>query len=329
MKKFLCAGLYLLMSLWSWQVLRRSATLGPEVRIDRCPLRKCLDRPYSIGIGVTIGRKTHVEGCASIGDYAQIGEHCLIRAGAVIGRHAVVENHTTVDGFVPDHAIVSGSPCQLLGFSAHESDSPATCISLRGSAAMKTLAGHFTFESILDIGSGAGDHARFFMEQGKSVTCIDLGSSVYFDSNDVRNVIKADYLEHKFGQTFDCIWACHILEHQPNPNIFLKKVYADLTDDGILAITVPPLKYDIVGGHVTLWNAGILLYHLILAGFDCAEAAVLSEGYDISVIVRKKAAILPKLDYDKGDIEKLRKFFPCAVTEGFDGRIIRCRWPLS
>lgn len=329
MKRFLCAGLYLLMSLWSWLALRRSAVLGAGVRIDRCPFQKCLDRPYSIGIGVTIGKGTHVEGCATIGDHAQIGEHCLIRAEAVIGRYAVVENHTTVDGFVPEHATVSGSPCQVLGFPVRESDSPAHCISLRGSAAMKTLVGHFAFQSILDIGSGAGDHARYFTEQGKSVTCIDLGSSIYFGDNSIQEVIKADYLEHGFDKPFDCIWACHVLEHQPNPNIFLKKIYSDLAEAGILAITVPPLKHDIVGGHVTLWNAGILLYHLVLAGFDCAEAAVLSEGYDISVIVKKKAAILPELDYDKGDIDRLRHHFPCAVSEGFDGRIMRCRWPPS
>lgn len=168
------------------------------------------------------------------------------------------------------------------------------------------------FDSVLDIGSGEGLHSRIFKEHGKDVTCL-----TYEDG---------DYMCKLYDKQFDCIWASHVLEHMPNPNKFLNKCAADLKDGGILAITVPPLKHDIVGGHVSLWNAGLLLYHLILAGFDCSQAMIKEYGYNISVIVKKKIITLPKLKMDSGDIIKLSEFFPFEVKEPFDGRIKELNW---
>ena len=106
----------------------------------------------------------------------------------------------------------------------------------------------------------------------------------------------------------------------------MKKCFDDIDEGGIFAVTVPPLKHEIVGGHVTLWNAGLLLYQLILAGFDCSSASVKTYGYNISVIVRKKAATLPRLRMDFGDIEALSHYFPFPVANGFDGRILEVNW---
>lgn len=173
------------------------------------------------------------------------------------------------------------------------------------------------FQSVLDIGSGDGAHAKVFRDAGKDVFTASLRPPADF--------IK-DYLHINFGNRFDCIWASHVLEHQKNVNLFLKKCFSDLNDDGILAVTVPPAKHAIVGGHLTLWNAGLLLYNLILAGFDCSEAAVKTYGYNISVIVRKKAADLPVLAMDCGDIEKIQQFFPFPAEQGFDGQIDELNW---
>ena len=70
-----------------------------------------------------------------------------------------------------------------------------------------------------------------------------------------------------------------------------------------------------------LRNAGVLLYNLILAGFDCSKASVGSYDYDLSVIVRKTRAEFPvDLHFDEGDIDKLAAFFPVPVHQAFDGR---------
>lgn len=169
----------------------------------------------------------------------------------------------------------------------------------------------FPVSEILDIGAGEGRHAQIFRAQGINVTEIH-----YKDG---------DYLDRQVPST-ECIWASHVLEHCPNPGLFLRKCFHDLKDEGILAVTVPPLKHEIVGGHVTLWNAGLLLYQLILAGFNCVNASVKTYGYNISVIVRKRPFNLPKLKMDFGDIETLAPYFPMLVYNGFNGEIQEINW---
>lgn len=190
-------------------------------------------------------------------------------------------------------------------------------MSINGDLALDACKG-LAFDSVLDIGSGAGLHSNYFRDLGKKVTTIDIAG----DSD-----IVGDYVSTNCGK-FDLVWCCHVLEHQLNVNSFLTKCYSEINDGGYIAVTVPPLKHEIVGGHVTLWNPGLLLYNLILAGFDCSEAMVASYGYNISVIVKKKPFEMPELNYDFGDIEKLRAFFPVSVTNGFDGRLQeRLNWP--
>ena len=164
--------------------------------------------------------------------------------------------------------------------------------------------------SLLDIGSGSGEHAQGFCRAGFDVTTLDLNSPAD---------IKGDYLKIFLTQQYDCIWASHVLEHQRNPGWFLDKCRIDLKAGGLLAVTVPPRKDEIVGGHVTLWNPGLLLYNLVLSRFDCSKADVYVQNYDISVLVRKYEIDLPALCMDHGDITSLADFFPMPVGEGFDG----------
>lgn len=204
------------------------------------------------------------------------------------------------------------------------------------SHAIQKLLDEFEFATILDIGCGTGLHSDVFMRYGKGVTAIDYGNSEYFSLNksNVRTIV-ADFNTYEFNQKFDCVWCSHVLEHQLNVNQFLLKVHRTLKADGILALTVPPLKHQIVGGHVNLFNAGIVLYHLILAGFDCSQASVLQYDYNISVIVKKMPAfMLPSdLSFDSGDIRKLRQYFPEGIEydseihdDTFDGNIQSHNW---
>jgi len=193
---------------------------------------------------------------------------------------------------------------------------------LFGNEAAVKLAKDYSFKTLLDIGSGPSqglNAANFFKELAKDVTRQDINP-------DYKPDLLGDFNNLATDKLYDCIWCSHVLEHQLNVNHFLTKIFHTLKDDGVLAITVPPLKHAIVGGHVTLWNAGLLLYNLILAGFDCKDAAVKSYGYNISVIVNKRTAILPELNYDAGDINALNEFFPLGVYEGFDGNIQEINW---
>lgn len=129
-----------------------------------------------------------------------------------------------------------------------------------------------------------------------------------------------DFCDIQFDKKYDLVWCCHVLEHQLNVNLFLQKIFE--VSNKFITVTVPPLKHEIVGGHLTLWNSGLLLYNLIMAGFDCKQARIFQYGYNISLITPKIEAKLPILNRDAGDIEKLNKFFPINVKQGFNGKNI-------
>tara|TARA_B110001450_G_C17578939_1_gene464053 strand:- start:83 stop:844 length:762 start_codon:yes stop_codon:yes gene_type:complete len=203
--------------------------------------------------------------------------------------------------------------------------------------AMQKLLQDYEFTSVLDIGSGEGLHANILKNHNKHVTTIDYGDSIYFQAAEdadgtASNVIIADFNEYNFTSKYDAVWCSHVLEHQPNPNIFLTKIYSLLSDGGVLAITVPPARNTMSGGHLTNWNAGLLLYNLVLAGFDCSEASILKYGYNISLIVQKKTAVYPPLSYDSGDLRKIKKclpdlnFFATENDDPFNGNIFKINW---
>jgi SAM-dependent methyltransferase len=197
----------------------------------------------------------------------------------------------------------------------------------RGNEALDRLLEYDDVKTVLDIGSGDGAQAEIMREAGKDVTTLSYKEPADLVGDFMEMMVPAD-------GGYDAIWASHVLEHQLDVNAFLRKCYQLLRDDGVLVITVPPAKNAIVGGHVTLWNSGLLVYNLIMAGFDCSEARVSdlyanvasAPPYNISVIVRKKPAELPALERDAGDIEKLRHLFPVPVYHGFDGNLPPVRW---
>jgi len=169
---------------------------------------------------------------------------------------------------------------------------------------------------VLDIGCSDSQHSTHMRYQGMDVTTLDHNHDA--DINAVWPV----KLDTKFG----AVWCSHTLEHNRNTGAFLDAIAEVLEPGGWLAITVPPAKHEIVGGHLSIWNAGLLLYNLILAGFDCSRAKVYSYDYNVSVIVRYEKAILPNLFYDNGDIELLERFFPFPVSQGFNGVINQVNW---
>jgi SAM-dependent methyltransferase len=187
--------------------------------------------------------------------------------------------------------------------------------------ALQFVVAKYRFSTVLDIGAGAGTHAQHLRGTGRAVTTISLSDDYGVPPDRVE-----DFLNAEFDDTFELVWCSHVLEHQRNAGAFLERAYAVLRPGGILAVTVPPLKDEVVGGHVSLWNGGLLLYNLVLAGFDCRHAAVRTAGYNISVVVRKRLAVLPRLRMDEGDIERLAQFFPLDARQGFDGRIGELNW---
>jgi SAM-dependent methyltransferase len=184
------------------------------------------------------------------------------------------------------------------------------------------------FKTILDVGAGKLEVVEELLKLNKTVDICEFENSWYLsnatvDAEKIRNIHIGDINTIDIKDRYDAIWAAHILEHQINPNIFLKKLYSLLNEGGYLTVIVPPRKPFIVGGHVSMWNGGLLLYHLILAGFDCSDAQLLQYDYNIGIIVKKKTINpYPKINYDLGDLNLLKNYFPIEICEGFNGDIM-------
>ena len=211
-----------------------------------------------------------------------------------------------------------------------------------GYEALRFVCNNYEFETVLDVGFGEGYQSEAFIKEGKRVTAIDYGKSNRiskiegkYDSEKFRMIID-DFNNFEFDSKFDVVWTSHVLEHQLNPHAFLKKIAACVHEGGVIAVTVPPYKSEIVGGHVSVWNPGLLLYRLILAGIDCSNAHVKKYGYNVSVVVRKVTiSVLDKIGYDAGDLSVLKELFPKGIEFYdeylkrdicFDGNIQQLNW---
>lgn len=208
----------------------------------------------------------------------------------------------------------------------------------RSEAAAQKLLDDFEFNTVLDIGAGALEQSILFSKHGKQVTAIDFGVSVYYkefkteDGASIRQIL-GDFNQIELDEQFDCVWASHILEHQPDVDVFLKKLVSLTKENGLIAITVPAFDHVIVGGHMSLWNAGLILYRLVLLGVNCAQAHILSYGDNISVIVQKQTIHPTDIEYDCGDLRRIKNFLPQGMIyysnprdEPYNGNIEQLNW---
>ena len=149
---------------------------------------------------------------------------------------------------------------------------------------LKLLKDHVNdFNSVLDIGSAAGNCSDIFKFLGKDVTRVE-----HLEIYDAE--YKTDFITTNFDEKFDCIWASQVLEHQRNVGLFLNKCFDDLNENGILAITVPyQTNHNTLElGHPVIFNPLNLIYNLVLAGFDCSEIKLKVYDFNIGIILKKK-----------------------------------------
>jgi len=167
---------------------------------------------------------------------------------------------------------------------------------------------------LLDIGGAFGIHARYFRRNVPNLR-VDVIDTV--PANEPL-IFTGQYDQYHPTEKYDYIWASHVLEHIPNPGAFFEKLHFDLKDGGWAGITVPPLKHDVSFAHVTLWNAGLLLVHFILAGFDCSNAHVATYGYNVSVLAQKRPLKGTKQEALPPSVKRYHPYF--------EGEIRRANW---
>lgn len=199
---------------------------------------------------------------------------------------AIVAFRETSNSF-PQIGVSLGTPKQYakqsIVFSVDNGRSVLQQEVLYSSLTLLKMLKHFHYDTVLDIGSHAGNVTRIFQHLGKQVTTIEISPGYQADYKD-------DYLDVASPKQFDAIWCSQILEHQRNVGLFLNKVFDDLKENGVLAITVPEdIGQDhLAFGHCNMFSALLIIYHLVMAGFDCSQLCLKRYEGNIGVILRKR-----------------------------------------
>jgi SAM-dependent methyltransferase len=175
--------------------------------------------------------------------------------------------------------------------------------------------------TVLDVGSGGGEHARRFASGGAEVTCVDFGTSIYAKTARAEGGVKTihcDFTNWKTEEKFDLVWASHVLEHQRNVGLFIEKLISCTREGGYVAITVPSPHRRLWGGHVSLWTPGLLAYNVALCGVDLSKAQLFYGYREMSLLFSPTIINLPDLTYDSGDLNRLSALLPNGFNENSD-----------
>ncbi len=177
---------------------------------------------------------------------------------------------------------------------------------------------------VLEIGPAQFHHTKHILKD-KKVGSIDIvekhtQTEILWEEDIFVSLIFKDVKDlPRANLIYDGIWCSHVLEHIYDVHTFLSIIYKKLNVDGVLGLIVPPLKHNLVGGHINLFTPLTLVYNLILAGFDCSNPIAFGTlGYNNYIILKKKPSNISEIELisGKGDIEKLSHLFPYPVKQG-------------
>lgn len=112
------------------------------------------------------------------------------------------------------------------------------------------------------------------------------------------------------------------LHRQRNVGSYLDRAFSLLKVDGVCILLCPAYSNSVGSGNTnSLWNAGYIIYNLILAGFDCKESKVSTFENEIQLTAYKSNRV------SKGvSIGDVADFFPLEVYQHFNGNIKELNW---
>lgn len=99
-------------------------------------------------------------------------------------------------------------------------------------------------ERALDVGCGAGGHARLLTALGLRVTCVDCAAEVVARvAPTVHEALVGDLERLALGRTFERVVCWGALEYARDPEIALERLAAHLAPGGRLVVQVPERSF--------------------------------------------------------------------------------------
>ena len=177
-------------------------------------------------------------------------------------------------------------------------------------------------KTILDIGCGSGALGQKIKE---NQNCQIVGVTYSHEeanlaSKVLDSVIVADInaLDTSSLGQFDCIICSHILEHLYQPNIFLKKLHNNLSEEGKIVVALPNVlhfkqRWQFIKGHFKYTDGGLMdKTHFRLFDWDTAYELLIDSGYNVSYRYADGYLPLPVIRKFLGLMEKKMNNFATA-----------------
>lgn len=125
------------------------------------------------------------------------------------------------------------------------------------------LLDDLAIRSVLDVGCGTGFMQAVFETMGIKYTGLTLGKEA-----ESPNIIQGDFTFSQLaGESFDLIYARHVLEHSPMPLLTLMEWHR-ISIQYLLLITPNPDKYGYIGrNHYAVMSVNQLAWLLRRAGW--------------------------------------------------------------
>ena len=166
-------------------------------------------------------------------------------------------------------------------------------------------------KKIVEIGSGNGDFLRILKEF--NIRCFGVEhskNSITINSNG-GGVIKVEknFLDREDiilkDAPFDAFVQFNFMEHQPNPNIMMKAIYNNLSEDGVGFITVPNSDYifnngafyQIIRDHLIYFSKESLFFFIQKNGFNVSKYFLVNNDNHGVFIEKRGLNINNKFDF--------------------------------
>jgi len=126
--------------------------------------------------------------------------------------------------------------------SNEKNDPNSTIDARRMIRTIKSLTGHMSNTSFLDVGCGYGFFSKEAMNAGFDVTAIELAETEREIAHEMTGLTPVACSFEEFDcapESLSVIFMSQILEHALDINLWIKKAHELLANDGIIAIALP------------------------------------------------------------------------------------------